>query len=56
MKYKLYSKDFLIWKHQIAFIPSLFLVVNAPELMYKNFSITFHFLVFNARLLFIERR
>ena len=54
MKYKLFHKDFQMWKNQIAFLPSINLHINMPELMCKNFAITFHFLVWHGRLWFVE--
>lgn len=53
MKYKLYRKDFQMWLDRITFFPTIELLINAPELMCKNFSIVFHFLVWHGRLLFV---
>lgn len=53
MKYKLYRKDFQIWKDNIYLLPTFRLVINDAVYMRRNFSISFHWLVFNGRLLFM---
>ena len=54
MKYKLYRKDFEMVKNTIAFLPSIYLVIDDIMYMRKNFAIVFHFLVWHGRLLFME--
>lgn len=53
MKYKLYKKNFEIWKNDIHILPTIRLVINDRVYMRRNFSISFHWLVFNGRLLFM---
>ena len=53
MKYKLYKKDFQIWKNDIHLLPTIRLIINDIAYMRRNFSISFHWLVFNGRLLFM---
>lgn len=54
MKYKLFRKDFEIWKDDISLLPNIRLYLNDPYIIVKNWSIEFHFLVFHSRLLFIK--
>lgn len=56
MKYKLFRKDFEVYKNIIHLLPTIKLVVNDLVYIKKNFSIEFHFLVFHARLLFMKER
>lgn len=55
MKYKLFRKDFNIWKNEIFFLPTVATVINNMLYAEENFSIEFHFLVFHARLIFFKK-
>lgn len=55
MKYKLFRKDFEIWRDEIFFLPTVKIVINNMIYAEQNFSIEFHFLVFHARLLFFKK-
>ena len=54
MKYKLFRKDFEIYKNDIHWLPTIRTVVNDMMYIKKNFSIEFHFLMLHTRLLFIK--
>ena len=54
MKYKLHSKDFEVWKHDLYILPTIRIFVDNRIYLDRNFSIEFHFLMFHARLLFVE--
>ena len=54
MKYKLYRKAFAMWFDRITFLPTIELIINAPQYDAKNFSIMFHFLVWHGWLLFCK--
>ena len=51
---KLYKHEAVTWKNQIFIIPTIALGINTPIYIERNFSIEFHWLIFNARLLWIE--
>lgn len=51
---KLNRKDFQVWKDHIYILPSIEVVINDMIYTQKNVSITFHWLVFHARLLFMN--
>ena len=51
---KIYKHEAVICKNQIYIIPTLILVWDKPMYTKRNFSIEFHWLVFNARLLWLE--
>lgn len=55
MKYKLFRKDFNIWKNEIYFLPTIKTFINNMLYVEENFSIEFHFLVFHVRLLFFNQ-
>ena len=55
MKYKLYRKDFHIWKSTISVLPYITIIINAPELYNKSFEIRFGWIVWHGRFLWIER-
>ncbi|SFU57149.1 hypothetical protein SAMN02910342_00928 [Butyrivibrio sp. INlla21] len=48
---KLRRKEFYIWHDVINLIPTIQIVVNQWEYPFKNIELSFHFLVFHARLL-----
>lgn len=54
MKYKLFRKDFEIYKNDIHLLPTIRVVVNDYMYIKKNFSIEFHFLTLHSRLLFMK--
>ena len=54
MKYKLYRKDFHIWKSTISVLPYITIIINAPELYNKSFEIRFGWIVWHGRFLWIE--
>ena len=51
---KLKRKDFEIWKNDIYIIPTFRMFINNMIYTNRNFSIEFHWLVFHARLLWVE--
>lgn len=51
---KLYKKDFTTWKNSIDILPSLIVTWNEPIYIHKSFSIEFHWIIFHARLLWLE--
>ena len=53
-KYKLYRKDFQIWKDIIHITPTLEIVIDEPRYGIANIALMFHFLVFHARLLWLK--
>lgn len=53
MKYKLFRKDFEIWKQDIFLLPTFRIAINDLIYTQENLSIEFHFLVFHGRLLFL---
>ena len=55
MKYYLYRKDFEISKNEIHILPTIRIYINNMLYNDKNFSIEFYFLVFHARLLFMNK-
>lgn len=54
MTYKLFRRDFQIWKNEINVLPTIKVVINNAVYCENNFSIEFHFLTLHARLLFLE--
>lgn len=53
---KLYKKQFNIFKNYISIVPTIILRPNEPYYLDYNFAIEFHWLVFHARLLWIEEK
>jgi len=53
---KVTRKDFVIWKNDIYIIPTFRMVINDHIYTNRNFSIEFHWIVFHARLLWVEER
>lgn len=53
MKYKLNRKNFEIRENDIYLLPTFRLIVNDMGYVRRNFSISFHWLVFHGRLLFM---
>lgn len=53
MRYRLYRKDFQIWKNDIFLLPTFRLIVNDMGYVRENLSISFHWLIFHGRLLFM---
>lgn len=51
---KLYKKQFNIFKDYIVILPTIILRSNEPYYLDRNFAIEFHWLVFHARLLWLE--
>lgn len=51
---KLYKKQFNIYKDYIFIFPTITLSLNEPYYLDRNFAIEFHWLVFHARLLWLE--
>jgi len=51
---KLRAKDFQVWKNEITLIPTIQIVLNEPLYPMNNIELSFHFLVFHARLLWVE--
>lgn len=52
---KLYKKQFNISKDYIFILPTITLNLNEPYYLDRNFAIEFHWLVFHARLLWLEK-
>lgn len=53
MKYKLYKKNFEAYGNDIYLLPTFRLVINDMGYIRRNISISFHWLVFHGRLLFM---
>jgi hypothetical protein len=51
---KLYKKQFNIYKDYIFILPTITLNLNEPYYLDRSFAIEFHWLVFHARLLWLE--
>lgn len=56
MKYKLYRKDFQMWKNYIAILPYIMISINNREFNGENFQITFGWIVWHGRFLFVKRK
>lgn len=54
MKYKLYAKEFQIYKKDFYILPTIRLLIDNLVFIDKNFAIEFHFLVFHGRVLFLK--
>lgn len=54
LRYKLFRKDFEIWTNDIYLLPTPRVYVNNMLYTERNISIELHFLVFHARMLFME--
>lgn len=53
---KLYRKDFKIYKDWITLIPTVEIHIDDMIYVDRNISISFHWLVFHARLLWLKER
>ncbi len=53
---KLYRKDFKIYKEWITLIPTVEIHIDDMIYVDRNISISFHWLVFHARLLWLKER
>lgn len=51
---KLYRKQFNIAKDYIFILPTIAVSLDEPYYLDRNFAIEFHWLVFHARLLWLE--
>lgn len=51
---KLYKKDFEVWGTNVYLLPTIQIKTRNPVYTCKNLAIEVHFLVFHARLLFLE--
>lgn len=51
---KLYRKDFRIYKDIIYLLPAIILAFNDPIYSERNYAIEFRWLIFHARLLWLE--
>ena len=54
MKYKLKNKQFEIYKKDIYLLPTIRFYIDNALYIHKNFSISFHWLVFHGRLVFMK--
>lgn len=54
MKYKLYRKDFVVWKHDIYILPTIRVLIDEANYIDETFAIEFHFLVFHGRFLWMK--
>ena len=54
MKYKLYRKDFQMWKNTISILPYITILINLPEWYYKSFEIRFGWILWHGRFLWVE--
>lgn len=55
-KYKLYSKDFEMWKRTISVLPYITIAINLPEWYHKSFEIRFGWIVWHGRLLWVNTK
>ena len=55
-QYRLYRKDIQIYKDWITIIPTIDIHLNNMIYRDRNFAITFNWLVFHARLLWVEEQ
>lgn len=55
-RFKFYNKQFKIMKDDIYLLPTIRININNRVWWYDNFSIEFHFLVFHARIVFMDKR
>lgn len=53
---KLYRKDFKIYKDWITLIPTVEIHIDDMIYVDRNISISFHWLIFHARLLWLKER
>jgi len=53
---KLYRKDFCIFKDLVCILPTIILAFNEQIYTERNFAIEFRWLVFHARLLWLESK
>ncbi len=53
---KLYRKEFNIYRNWITLIPTVEIQINSLFYVNRNISISFHWLVFHARLLWLKER
>lgn len=51
MKYRFFRKDFYIDRDYIYIFPTVVINVNNPMYIFKSYAIQFHWLCFNARLM-----
>ena len=51
---KLYRKDFNVFRDLITIIPTIEIQIDQMQYTRHNVQIAFHWLVFHARLLFME--
>ena len=56
MKYKLYKKDFEMWKHTISILPYITIIINLPEWYYKSFEIRFGWILWHGRFLWLDNK
>lgn len=54
-KYKLCRKAFEVWKKDIYLLPTVRICTDYMLYSEKNFFVEFHFMIFHARLLFLEK-
>lgn len=54
MKYKLKSKDFVMYKNEVHLLPTIRIFIDNMIYAEKNISIEFHFLILHSRLLFMK--
>ena len=55
-KYYLYRKDFRIYTDWITIIPTIELHLNEMAYREKNFALAFSWMIFHARLFWIEKQ
>ena len=48
------KRDLQVWKCNIYILPTIEIRINDMIYMQKNFAISFHFLCFHVRFLFLE--
>ena len=54
VKYKLFKKNFEIWKNQMYLLPTIVIITDEMVFTRKNFSIQFHWLIWHGRLVWLE--
>ena len=55
MKYKLFRKNFEVWKNEITLLPTITITINDMIYCKKSIAIRFDWLVFHCRLLWLEQ-
>lgn len=54
MRYRFFRKDFFVDSDYIYIFPTVIINVNNPRYNFKNYAIQFHWICFNARVMWKE--